>query len=186
MYALYFSSRCPQELTRTVADVFSFAEPHQSYDQSHSFQAGASKSNMSSFSVYEGSVEQSSLVPFHDSWANLSKDGRPSSAEHSTGMPTTGDAGRVVGPVPPEQEQKREGDVVYHAALGVPLEGDGMAAGNISVVDQSFTQVGIYHPKHTPNISTPVSKKMGMLIRVTYPVPVQWCLHALKPLYAYL
>ena len=57
---------------------------------------------------------------------------------------------------------EKESGMVYRAALGVPLDGDGRAGGpNMSVVDQSFTQVGICHPKHAPKVSTPTSKGIG-------------------------
>ena len=161
-----FSFRPPQDANRHEADVSSFAE---SCDQS-SFQAVVSKSNMSSFSAYEDSVERSSFIPFHDSWVNTSKDvqnKRPGSADESASMPTTGLLTERVprSGLPNQQKQQlgtREGGGVYHATLGVPLEGDGMVAGNASVIDQSFTQIGICHPKHAPNISTPVSKKIGL------------------------
>lgn len=126
---------------------------------------------MSSFSAYEDSVEQSSFVPFHDSWVNSSRDvqnRRPGSADESAGMATTGPSTDRMprSGLPNQQKQQlgtREGGGVYRATLGVPLEGDGMVAGNnASVIDQSFTQIGICHPKHAPNISTPVSKKIGL------------------------
>ena len=125
------------------------ADSYQSYDQSQSFQASISKSNMSSFSVYEDTAaEQSSFVPFHDSWANASKD--------------RGGGGEIGTHVAIEH---KEGGVVYHVALGVPLEGGAKTGGSGDevhrIVDQSFTQVGIPHPRIAPSISTPVGKNIG-------------------------
>ena len=155
-------------MNQDEADMPSLAESYQSCDQSRSFQvAGASKSNMSSFSVYEDSVEQSSLAPFHDSWANSCKDAsnkQPGSLEGNT-------AGAGASALGHEQQkmEKEESGMVYRAALGVPLDGDGLAGGpNMSVVDQSFTQVGICHPKHVPKVSTPTSKRIGELLLYMY------------------
>ena len=149
-------------MNQDEADMPSLVESYQSYDQSRSFQvAGASKSNVSSFSVYEDSVEQSSLAPFHDSWANSCKDAsskQPGSLEGNT----AGAGANALGHE--QQKMEKESGMVYHAALGVPLDGDGLAGGpNMSVVDQSFTQVGICHPKHAPKVSTPTSKGIGEL-----------------------
>ena len=166
LYVLSYA-RCQQE-NRLEPDVSSFADSYM-YDQSQSFQAGVSKSNMSSFSVYEDSVEQLSFVPFHDSWVNSSRDTRHSvMGDHSALGPGKD---RPVSAAlkhqlekkaaPVQQPLEKEGRVVYHAPLGVPLEGDGMGDGNASALDHSFTQVGICHPKVAPNISTPVGKKIG-------------------------
>ena len=142
-------------MNRDEADIPSLAESYQSYDQSRSI-AGASKSNMSSFSVYEDSVEQSSLAPFHDSWAKDTTNRQPAiSKDNAADAP-----GSSFGP-DQQQVERKESDVVYHAALGVPLEKDTLASGNVSVVDQSFTQIGICHPKHAPKVSTPASKRIG-------------------------
>ena len=145
--------------------MYSLAESYQSYDQSHSYQAGVSKSNMSSFSAYEDTAaDQSSFAPFHDSWANSSRDvaggGRPESGVEQQVCrralrPVSGQSARL---------EEREGEVVYHKALGVPLEGGarlGYGGMNSSVADHSFTQVGICHPKVPPSISTPVGKNIG-------------------------
>ena len=149
--------------------LFSFQEPVQQSippepcNQSVSFQAGVSKSNMSSFSVYDDSLaEQSSFVPFHDSWVNMSKDAathRRTSETIADKLSTCSNAG-ATGPRAPSSwpgEAK-----VYQATLGVPLEGDGVGGGGgeVSVVEQSFTQIGIRHPKIAPSISTPVGKNM--------------------------
>ena len=134
---------------------------------------------MSSFSVYEDTAaEQSSFVPFHDSWANSSRDAGAGSSRVGGGGGGGGGATgavdhpampeRVLRPVSAESGQEREGGAVYHAALGVPLEGGGghrIGGGgggvNSSIVDQSFTQAGISHPKIAPSISTPVGKNIG-------------------------
>ena len=105
---------------------------------------------MSSFSVYEDSRDQSSFVPFHDSWVDSSKDLAVNTGQndcaHSVDMKGL--------------DGEAEQEVVYHMVLGVPLEGEGVVAGNVSM-DQSYTQIGIHHPKTAPSISTPVSTKIG-------------------------
>lgn len=127
------------------SDLSSFAD---SYSQSQSLACQPSQGNMSSFSVFEDSKEQSSFVPFHDSWANSSKDTVPSARQISSGQQPREQVGAV----------QRD---VYRATLGVPLEGEGTGAGNVTTMDQSFTQVGICHPKTAPSISTPVSSRIG-------------------------
>lgn len=129
--------------------------------ESYHSQPGVSKS---SFSLYEDSVaEQSSFVPFHDSWNNTSKD----AAVHRNtlgNVQSTSNSATAIGPMVRPTLKLREvgNDVVYQAALGVPLEGDeaGVGNGDASVVDQTFTQIGICHPKIAPSISTPVGKCM--------------------------
>ena len=157
---IHVYSRPLQEVLQYEADVSSFADSYQSYDQSCSFQAAASKSNVSSFNVYEDSAEQSSLAPFHDSWDNSSKN---AGMRAGTAPKLAGKAGISRQPLRQQQQKTEERErVVYRAALGVPLEGEGGGVGNMSTVDQSFTQVDICHPKHVPSISTPVSSKIGV------------------------
>lgn len=130
------------------SDLSSFAD---SCSQSQSLACQPSQSNMSSFSVFEDSREQSSFVPFHDSWANSSKDtGGPGARPVSSGQQRKEQMGAV------QQE------VVYRATLGVPLEGEGSGSGNVTTIDQSFTQIGICHPKTAPSISTPISSRIGV------------------------
>ena len=138
--------------------------PPEPCNQSVSFQAGVSKNNMSSFSVHEDSLaEQSSFVPFRDSWANLSIDAathRRTSEPIADKLSTCSNAG-ATGPRAPSS---RPGEAkVYQATLGVPQEGDGGGGGSggeVSVVEQNVTQIGSCHPKIAPSISTPVGKNM--------------------------
>ena len=136
---------------------------------------------MSSFSAYEDTVaDQSSFAPFHDSWANSSKDVMAASRPESVTSTASGVGqqqqvpGRALRPVSAQsgQMEEREGEMVYHTALGVPLAGGGGGARlgsgsgsggvvNSSIIDQSFTQVGICHPKVPPTISTPLGKNIG-------------------------
>ena len=131
--------------------------PPEPCNQSVSFQAGVSKSNMSSFSVHEDSLaEQSSFVP---SWPNMSRDAathRRTSEPIADKLSTCSNAG-ATGPRAPSSWPGE--------ALGVPLEGDGGGGGGggggeVSVVEQSFTQICSRHPKIAPSISTPVDKNM--------------------------
>ena len=164
-----FSTRYQQEAP-PESDMSSFAE---SYNQSHSYQAGASKSNMSSFSVYEDSIERSSLAPFHDSWVDTSKkdiNRQPGSTNYSANMQSAVTGQETVSECQSKQPDNREDVAVHDEVLGAPLEGggDGVGGGaNTSAVDQSFyTQVGICHPKVAPSISTPVNKKIGTHVHV--------------------
>ena len=129
------------------SDLSSFAD---SCSQSQSLACQPSQGSMSSFSVFEDSREQSSFVPFHDSWASSSKDTGPGARQTSTGQQ------------PKEQIGAVQREVVYRATLGVPLEGEGSGSGHVTTMDQSFTQIGICHPKLAPSISTPVSQKIGV------------------------
>ena len=142
-------TRYVQEVQSSLheSELSSFAD---SCNQSQSFQGQPSQSNMSSFSVYEDSRDQSSIVPFHDSWADSSKD-----AAVNTGQTDCAHSMDIRG-----ADGKVEQEVVYRMVLGVPLEVEGMAAGN-KCMDQSYTQIGIHHPKTVPSISTPVSNRIG-------------------------
>ena len=145
---LVFPSPLQEVVSRPVA---SSREPsfNCSYDRSQSFQP--SQSNVSSFSVYEDSQE-SSFVPFHDSWANRTKN---ASGVARTSLRKTEES-LVSG--------DREPVLSYHAPLGAPIvprtEENDLAN---ATVDQEFTQFDIQHPRQFEPASTPMVKRIGRI-----------------------
>ena len=119
-----------------------------SYDRSQSFQP--SQSNVSSFSAYEDSQE-SSFVPFHDSWASRSKNAsgaaRPSFRRTEELQPQSLAPG------------DREPGLCYRAPLGAPVVP--RTEENHTAVEQSFTQFDIRHPGLYEPASTPMVERVG-------------------------
>lgn len=128
-----------------------------SQDPSHSFQP--SQSDVSSFSVYEdNSRQESSFVPFHDSWASHSK--------NASGIPPVTSFQKVHTNLRATQPTTSENLAfsTYHVPLGAPVMAAPahMKEGGNADGEKSFTQFDIPHPGVFEPASTPAKDHMGM------------------------
>jgi len=138
------------------ASLVSAKEPHFNYSQDSSLSFQPSQT---SFSVYENSTHQeSSFVPFHDSWANHS---RNTSSAPLAGSQRVDTASAVL----QSSTSNNPNFPTYHAPLGVPVKSVGLNVeerGREKTSEQSFTQFDIAHPGEFEPASTPMKDRIGM------------------------
>ncbi len=115
-----------------------------------SFQA--SLGNASSFSAYE---DESSIAPFHDSWANNSKQAPRGSFRGNSSNVAPGLA--VHKQESFRAQPKDDSLPTYRMPLGAPLniKEPGVNPGDPTMAECSFTQFDIRHPSQFEPVSTP-------------------------------
>lgn len=134
-----------------------------SYDRSQSFQP--SRNNTTSFSVYEESQE-SSFLPFHDSWANHSKNasGAPPPPPQRSFQKTDGSSAQLQVRSKPLFSERQDND---HPVLRPPVAqqpedfGENTYPADQTMEPSFFTQVDIRHPTKFQPASTPMMSRVG-------------------------
>ena len=134
-------------------------ESYFSYSQepSHSFQP--SQSDVSSFSVYEdNSRQESSFVPFHDSWTSRSKNA--SGIPPQTSFQKVDTNSRATQPTTSEKLAFS----TYQIPLGAPVMASHthVKEGGNTDGEKSFTQFDIPHLGVFEPASTPAKDRIGM------------------------
>lgn len=123
----------------------------------------------------EGTTQdQSSFVPYHDSWADNSR--HRSAVQHRSMTRGGGNGNRSVNKIDGQMSQAGgvvvegqrsvvEGNMgTYHTLIGAPVmsaDGGGERSNEMNhIMEQSFTQFEIPHPKQTAPASTPAGRRL--------------------------
>lgn len=145
-----------------------------SYSQSACYSYQPSQT-AESFSVFEEeSQDQSSIVPYHDSWADNSR--HLSAVQHRSMNKIQGEVrvkqsvGKVKGQAVMSQagefeiEGQKDNTGTYRALVGDPVmnvDGERERVSEMNhTMEQSFTQFDIPHPSLTAPASTPAGRKL--------------------------